>query len=518
MTSACCTEGGVASLFTPHRHTTAPAGPGGAWDGAAAALTRPHLEQTPPRLPQTEHAAGGSGRRRGLTLAVVCTAIFMLVLDVTIVSVALADLQRDLSAGFDDLQWVVDAYTLTLAGGLLTAATLGDRIGRRRVFAAGLAWFCLASLACALATTVVQLNAARAAQGLGAALLFGTALPLLGVAFPEGRGRARAVGAFGASMSAATAVGPLVGGALVDGPGWRWIFLINVPVGATALVATLGLVESRPRTARRADWPGAALLTAGLLCLLLALIRGNSSGWVSPPIVGLFLAAALIGVAFAAREATASEPMLDLDLLARPAFAGAALQAFALGTSLIAATYYLALYLQNTLGFSPLGTGLRVLPLTVAAFAAALLTAALLRRTGASLPLALALFVGADGLALAAWGAFLLAGDPGRSWTVLVPGFVLAGTGLGAGLASSASAALAAVEPERAGMATGTITTVRQVGVAAGVAALGALFQHRAGQGSTDALALVLLAAATTALLSGLACIVLLGLLRGQRR
>jgi EmrB/QacA subfamily drug resistance transporter len=522
-----------------------------------------YLRPTPAPVPEVARAPV----RRGLTLVVVCTAIFMLVLDVTIVSVALADLQRDLRATLADLQWVVDAYTLALAGGLLTAATLGDRIGRKRIFAAGLAIFSGASLACAVAGSVAALDAARAVQGLGASLLFGTALPLLGAAFPDVRGRARAVGAFGAAMSAATAVGPLAGGALVDGPGWRWIFLVNVPVGLTGLAATLWLTESRPQSARRADWPGAVLLTAGLLALLLALIRGNGSGWASAPILGLFAAAAVLLAAFFAREATAVEPMFDLGLLRRPVFAGVAVQAFALTATLVAATFYLALYLQNTLGFSPWGTGLRVLPLTVAAFAAAPATSAALHRIGVRLPLALGLLAAGDGLALIAFGASLPGDDPGHVWLSLVPGLVLAGLGLGSGLAASASAALSAVGPERAGMATGTITTIRQVGLAAGVAALGALFEHRAGRvtlptvlppavrgrladaiasgagvraaealppqlpsavraaavvaarsASTQAIEVLCLVAGAAAVVSGLVCMVLLGLLPARDR
>jgi EmrB/QacA subfamily drug resistance transporter len=397
----------------------------------------------------------------------------MLLLDVTIVSVALADLQRDLSADLADLQWVVDAYALPLAGGLLTAATVGDRIGRRRVFVTGLLVFTTASLACALAGSTGQLNAARAVQGAGAALLFGTALPLLGAAFPQPAARARAIGVFGATLAAASAVGPLIGGALVDGPGWRWIFLINVPVGLATLLATTRVRESRPTTARRADWPGTALLTGALLTLLLALIRGNSDGWASPTIVGLFAASVLLLVAFCVREARTAEPMLDLTLFTRPAFTGVALQAFAVAGTLVAATYYLALYLQTTMGFSPFETGLRVLPLTVVSFVAAPLTAAALRRTGTSLPLV-------AGLALSGVGLLLAARlDASSDWTALIPGFALAGIGLGVSSASSASAALAAVEPERAGMATGTVNTMRQVGIAAGVAVLGALFQHR---------------------------------------
>jgi len=438
---------------------TAPAAPGAAVRTSGAVTTSP--------APATSHPRW--------TLAVVCAAVFMLLLDVTIVSVALADLQRDLGADLSALQWVVDAYTLPLAGGLLTAATLGDRIGRRRVFVAGLAVFTAASLACALVTGPGQLDAARAVQGAGAALLFGTALPLLGAAFPDPGPRARAIGLFGATLAGATAVGPLIGGALVDGPGWRWIFLINVPVGLlTLLAATTRLTESRPATARRADWPGTALLTAGLLTLLLALIRGNEDGWSSAPIVGLLIATAGLLAGFVVRERRAAEPMLDLALFARPAFTGVSLQAFGVAGSLVAATYYLALYLQTTMGFSPLETGLRVLPLTVVSFVTAPVTAALLRRTGTSVPLVGGLLVGGVGLLLAARL------DASSDWTALVPGFALAGIGLGMGSASSASAVLATVEPARAGMATGTVNTLRQIGTAAGVAVLGALFQHRA--------------------------------------
>jgi EmrB/QacA subfamily drug resistance transporter len=419
----------------------------------------------------------------GWTLAVVCAAVFMFLLDVTIVSVALADMQRDLSADLAALQWVVDAYTLALAGGLLTAATIGDRIGRRQIFVGGLVVFTAASLACALAANAVELNAARAVQGVGAALLFGTAMPLIGSAFPDAAARARAIGVLGAVMSTAIAVGPLIGGALVSGPGWRWIFFLNVPVGAATLLATRQVRESRPTDARRADWPGTVLLTGALLTLLLALIRGNDDGWTSLKILGLFTASALLLLGFVVRELRAAEPMLDLHLFARPAFTGVALQGFAMAATLVAATYFLAIYLQNTLGFSAFGAGLRVLPLTVAAFAAAPVSAALLPRVGAPAVLVVSLALAGIGLLLTT----RIQAD--SAWTVLVPGFVVAGAGMGMGMASSASAALATVEPARAGMATGAVNTLRQVGTAAGVAVLGALFQHRAIDQADDLLA-----------------------------
>jgi EmrB/QacA subfamily drug resistance transporter len=413
--------------------------------------------------------------RPGWTLAVVCVATFMLLLDVTIVSVALSDIQVDFAADLGSLQWVIDAYTLPLAGLLLTAATLGDRIGRRRIFLIGMALFTAGSLACAVAWSPLVLDLTRAAQGAGGALLFGVGLPLVGAAFPEPRARAGAIGIFGATLAAATAVGPLIGGALVDGPGWRWIFLINVPIGAAAFVAGwTRLTESHAARARSADWPGTVLLTTGLLALLFGLIRGNEDGWGSLRIIALFVAAGALLVGFLVREATAAEPMLDLRLFRQPAFAGVSLAAFALSGTLIASTSYLGLYLVNTLGYRPFDAGLRFLPLTVAAFVAAPVVARLVDRVPPRI-------IMGGSLALVAVGLGLAAGLDGDSrWTALLAGFIIGGIGLGAATAATSHAALSAVEPARAGMATGVVNTMRQIGVAAGVAILGALFQHRA--------------------------------------
>ncbi len=424
------------------------------------------------------------GSSPGWTLAVVCVATFMLLLDVTIVTVALSDIQRDFSADLGELQWVVDAYTLALAGLLLTAATLGDRIGRRRIFLAGMALFTAGSLGCALSWSPLSLDLIRAVQGAGGALLFGVALPLIGAAFPQPRARASAVGAFGATLAGATAVGPLAGGLLVDGPGWRWIFLINVPIGIFALVmGARRLTESRPETARAADWPGTVLLTSGLLALLLALIRGNDDGWGSARVVTLFGAAAVLLVAFLLRQALAAQPMLDLSLFRRRSFVGVAFAAFAISGTRIASTTYLALYMINTLGYTPLQGGLRFLPLTVAAFVTAPIAARLVDRVPPRV------IVGAS-LALAAVGMALVGRVDGDShWTALLAGFIVAGLGMGGAMASTSQAALESVEVERAGMATGAVNTLRQVGVAAGVAILGAVFQHRVGARMTDSLA-----------------------------
>jgi EmrB/QacA subfamily drug resistance transporter len=424
-----------------------------------------------------------SRRTPGWTLALVLVALFMLVLDMTIVAVALADIQHDLDAALSELQWVIDAYTLPLAGLLLTAATVGDRIGRRRVFLWGMAVFTLGSLACALSRTAVELDLARALQGAGGALLLGVGLPLIGSAFPAPKKRAVAVGAYGATLSAATAVGPLLGGLLVDGPGWRWIFLVNVPVGVIALVLSLlRLAESRSPDPRRADWGGAFLLSSGLVALVLALIRGNEDGWLSPLILGLFAATLLLLGGFVLWELRRREPMLEMRLFRLPAFTAIGFGAVAISATLIASTSYLALYMQNTLEYTPFQTGVRFLPLTVASFVASLGAAALFHKVSLRILLGGSLALGAEGMLLLAMV------DGNLTWWTLVPGFVIAGIGLGVSSAVISYGSLT-VPSHQAGMATGTLSTLRQVGVAAGVALLGALYTGQTEATATDRLA-----------------------------
>lgn len=414
----------------------------------------------------------------------VCTAVFMLLLDLTIVSVALGNIQTEFGASLSSLQWVIDAYTLPLAGLLLTAATIGDRLGRKRVFAVGLAVFTVGSLACALSGSALALDVTRAFQGIGAAMLFGTVMPLIGAAYPDPRRRAGGIGAFGATLGAATAVGPLVGGALVDGPGWRWIFLINVPIGVVALIATTRLVgESRSTAPRRADWWGTATLSLALLTLVLGLIRGAADGWTVVHVIVLFAAAAALLAAFIVIENVVVDPMLDLSLFKRRSFVGVGLAAFAVAATVVASTSYLALYALNTLGYPPFQAGLRFLPLTIASFVAAPIAARFASRLPMVVPIGGGLALVAIGLALTA----RLTAD--CNWTVLIPGFVVAGLGMGVSSAVVSSVALNSVEANRAGMATGTVNTLRQVGVAVGVAALGAIFTNRTGSAATSDLA-----------------------------
>ena len=407
------------------------------------------------------------------TLITVNVAVFMLLLDITVVNVALPDIERSLDASFTDLQWVVDAYTLGLAALLLAAGSLADRLGRRRVFVAGLGLFTIASLLCALAGSPTALNLARALQGLGGAAMFATSLALLAQEF-SGPERGTAFGVWGATTGGAVAVGPLVGGALTESLGWESIFLLNLPIGIAAVVLTLRHVrESSDPQAGRLDLAGTALFSAALLALVLALIRGNDEGWGSALIVGLFATAALLLLAFVMVERRRSQPMLDLSLFRISTFTGASAVAFALSASMFAMFLYITLYLQGVLGYSPLEAGMRFLPITLLSF----LIAPIAGRLSSRLPARGFL---AGGLALVALGLFLMSGlDRDSSWTALLPGFVLAGAGIGLVNPPLASTAIGVVEPRRSGMASGINSTFRQVGIATGIAALGAVFQAR---------------------------------------
>ena len=318
----------------------------------------------------------------------------------------------------------------------------------RRLFLAGLAIFTAGSLACALAWTALALQLFRALQGVGGAVLFATATPLLRAEF-SGAALARALGAFGATLGGATAIGPLAGGVLTDTLGWRSIFFVNLPIGVAAFAGGVArLRESRNPAGGRADWPGTALITAALTALMFALIRGNALGWASPAIVALFATAAVAFAGFVIYELRiAAAPMADLRLFARRSFAATGFVAFAISATVIGMIIYLSLYVQNTLGYSPVQAGLRFLPLSLASFSVALLTGRLIGKVAMRVLLGVAMVAAAAGLASM---AHLTATS---TWLVLLPGLILAGIGLGITSTGLASAALAAVEPARAGMA-----------------------------------------------------------------
>lgn len=408
--------------------------------------------------------------RKWWTLIAVSVATFMLLLDITVVNVALPSIRKDLNASFTDLQWVFDAYTLTLAALVLTAGSLADRLGRRRTFAAGLAIFSLASLLCAVAPNPTFLNLARAVQGVGGAVMFAVSLALVAQEFAAGRERGMAMGMYGATIGVAVAVGPLIGGALTDSLGWESIFYLNVPIGAAAMVVTyLKLRESRDPNATHVDWAGVATFSISLFLLVLALVRGNAEGWGSALIVSLFVGSAVLMVAFIVVEQVVSEPMLPLGLFRRRAFTGVQLAAFAVSSSLFALFLYLTLYLQNYLGLSPFQAGVRYLPITVLSFVVAPIAGVLLSRVQARVMLSI-------GLAAIGLGLLLMSGiEASSDWTTLLGGFLIAGAGVGLINPVIADVAVSVVPKENSGMAAGINDTFRQVGIAVGIAVWGAI-------------------------------------------
>jgi EmrB/QacA subfamily drug resistance transporter len=421
--------------------------------------------------------------RRAWTLVLVCAATFMLLLDVSVVTTALPTIRADLNASFSDVQWALDAYTLPLAALLLPAASLADITGRKRIFLLGLAIFTAASAACAASTTPLALDVARAVQGGGGALLFATALPLLGHEF-RGRDRAAAIGVWSAVLAGSVAVGPLVGGALVDSLGWQWIFLVNLPIGAVAFVAALlRISESRDPSGRRVDIPGTVLLGLGLFGLVLGIVRGNSAGWTSGLVLASFLGGAVLLAAFVLVEARSARPMLDLGLFRSPAFSGAAIVGFLVSAGIIGMFAYVVILTQAGFGFSALRSGLSFLPLSVLSFVAAAVTG---RRLLGRVPTRL-LLTASMGISLL---GILLTAVVGRTETYgsTVPGLIIIGFGFGMSTPIIANVGLGAVAPERAGMATGAVNTFRQVGTAVGVAGLGALFEARVRDAVVDAL------------------------------
>jgi EmrB/QacA subfamily drug resistance transporter len=407
------------------------------------------------------------------TLLVVCLSVFMLLLDITIVNVALPDIQKNLGSTFEDLQWVVDAYALALAALLLASGSLADLLGRRRIFVVGLILFAAASLLCGLSGSPTMLNLARGFQGIGGAMMFATSLALIAQEF-EPHERGTAFGIWGATTGFAVAVGPLVGGALTDGLGWEWIFLVNVPIGLITAALTMMRVPGSERDpSARIDWAGLVTFSAALFCLVFALIRGNDDGWGSAKIVALLIAAAALLAIFVAIELRSEQPMLDLELFRIPTFTGAQIVAFSIHASMFSMFLYIVLYMQNVLGYSPLETGVRFLPISLLSFLAAPIAGKLAER------FPVRAFLG-SGLALVGIALVLMSGiDPGDDWTTLLAGFIVGGVGIGFVNPPLATAAIGVVDPRKSGAASGINSTFRQVGTAVGIAGLGAILQSR---------------------------------------
>jgi EmrB/QacA subfamily drug resistance transporter len=417
----------------------------------------------------------GVAPARRWTLVAVCATTFMLLVDITIVNVALPSIQQRLGASLTGLQWVVDAYAVTLAALILMAGALADRYGRRLVFASGVVVFSVASFLCGAAWNVATLDVARALQGVGGAALFATALALIGAEY-SGPERAGAIAVWGSTVGLAVAAGPLLGGILTDSLGWRWVFFVNVPVGAFAFTVALRKVrESRDPNARCTDVAGLVSFSAALFLIVQALLRGNDAGWSSAQIVGSIVTGIALLAAFVVIEVHQRRPMLDVSLFKQPAFVGVQFATFCIGAGMFALFPFLSIYLQDILGNSPLGAGLRFLPITVFVFIVPLAT----RKLSGRVPMWALL---ATSLAIVSLGALLMANiSPGSSWTALLAGFVVSGIGIGLANPSIAAAALKVVDPARTGMASGISNTARIAGLAMGVAVWGAVLQQRVG-------------------------------------
>jgi len=408
--------------------------------------------------------------RRWWTLAAMCFALFMVMLDNTVVNVALPSIQRTFDASLSSLEWTINAYSLAFAVFLVTGGRLGDIFGRRKVFLIGVVVFAAASATIGFAPTEGWLVASRAVQGLGAALMMPGTLSIITNTFPPAE-RGRAIGTWAGVSAIALALGPLLGGWLTEDVSWRAIFFINLPVAAVAVVVTLSAThESRDESAtREVDIPGIATLTVGLTALVLALVQANAWGWGSAPIIGLFAIAVGGLIAFVTIERRSRAPIVDFDFFRSRSFVGANVVAFAISFGMFAVFFFLALYMQNILGYSPLETGVRFLPSTLVIMVAGPLAGRLADRIGPRTPLVLGLSLVTVSLA---WQSRI---QVDTSFGFLVVPFILLGLGMGFTMSPMSTAAMNAVDRAKAGVASGTLSMTRMVGGTFGVAALGAL-------------------------------------------
>jgi EmrB/QacA subfamily drug resistance transporter len=443
--------------------------------------------------------------RKWWTLLVVCAASFMLLLDVSIVVVALPKIQSGLRSSYADLQWMVDAYALTLASFMLTAGSLADRYGRRLLFLVGLTVFTLGSLMCGLAQSPLMLIGSRSFQGVGGAIMYATALALLAQSF-RGSERGVAFAIWGTVTGVAIALGPILGGVITSWISWRAIFLVNVPIGVAAVALTVARVEeSRTPQPHRPDWRGFASLTTALVSLVFGLIRAGEAGWRDGWVLASFCLAAVATAAFVAVELRARHPMFDLSLFRVPTFSGGLIAGFTMNGSLFAMLLFLVLYLQEDRGYSALQTGTRMLLIS----GGMLIPRVIAGRLSSRVPLRW--FLG-PGLALVGFGLLLMSGLQARSsWTHLAAGFLVAGVGSGLVNPPLASTAVGVVEPERAGMAAGVNSTFRQIGIATSIAALGTIFASALAAHARSALAPTTTLAARSARIA-------LAIRRGQAR
>ena len=409
-----------------------------------------------------------------LTLLCMCFALFMAMLDNTVVNVALPKIQADLGAGVSGLQWVVDAYTLLFASLLLTGGTLGDIYGRKRLFQIGLVIFTTGSLLCGLAPNITFLILSRALQGVGAAALIPSTLSIITHTFPDPRERAQAIGIWAGVSGLALALGPVLGGILVDTLGWPSVFFLNVPVGILALIASSRFVqESKNPEGRNLDIPGQILGIVFLGSLVYALIEGNARGWRSPVIVTSFVVAGVTLILFLLWERRSSSPMLQLHFFRNTTFTGAVTVAALVSFGMFGMLFFLSLFMQDVQDYSAIGAGLRFLPATIAIMVTAPLAGRWAGRVGSRLPMTI-------GMAMVG-GAMLLyltvqEGTPYLHWFWIQP---IQGIGMGLTMPPMTAAAMASVPPARSGMASATTNTSREVGGCFGIALLGAILTTR---------------------------------------
>ena len=411
--------------------------------------------------------------RKWWTLASMSFALFMIMLDNTVVNVALPSIQSDLNASLSALEWTINIYTLTFAVLLVTGGRLGDIFGRRRAFLFGVVVFALSSATAGFAPTDGWLVASRALQGVGAAFMMPATLSIITNAFPAHE-RGKAIGTWAGVSALALALGPVVGGFLTEEVSWRAIFFLNLPVAAGAVFVTLfATKESRdPNVPRTIDYAGVATLTVGVGALVLALVEGNDWGWGSPPVLALFATSLVAQASFLAVERRSRFPMVEFSFLRSRTFVGTNAIAFVVSFAMLAMFFFMALYMQNILGYSPLEAGIRFLPSTVVIIVAAPIAGRLTDRIGARLPIA----VGLSLVAIALFFQSRITVD--TTYSTLLPTFVLMGLGIGLTMSPMSTAAMNAVDATKAGLASGILSMSRMVGGTFGVAAVGALFQH----------------------------------------
>jgi len=424
-----------------------------------------------------------SENRRWWTLAAVALGLFMIMLDNTIVNVALPSIQRDLGAKLSELEWIVSGYALSFAALILTGGKLADLLGRRRIFVIGLAVFAASSLACALAPSAGFLIGARVVQGVGAALMNPATLSIISATFPP-RERGMAIGLWAGVSATALAIGPLVGGLLVENVGWSSIFYINVPIGVIAIVASYLLIdESRDMSAgQRLDFPGLASSGLGLFALTYGLIEANAHGWTSPRIVGALALAALALALFVLLESRQRAPMLDLQLFRNGTFTGANLVILMVTLALFGVLFFLSLYLQNILSYSPVRAGAAFLPMTVLIVLVAPFAGRLSDRLGSRWLLTIGMtLVAAELLWFSRVGVH-------EAYLSLVPGMVLGGVGMACVMSPGTAAAMSGVPLDKAGVGSAVVNTSRQVGGSIGIALIGAIMASEiAGRAAPEA-------------------------------